>query len=227
MKECSLRSELLYDYNKDCFLYWWIISSTPGQTKAWRFLVLQEDTAIKNNRKIRNKTTWEATKSTNITNLEFLYQFGEAVTAGVADPLRRGGAVQPKWSSDARLGPGGTDGIFDGIENGCRQEKRGLSHRLAKKQWWETSHFLCEGSSVTVVLPWRRRWPYHWEHLGAMRHWAPLERCQRLGSCRNLDPEWGGLPEGNNGAPLGWRGPDPARSPPQPASREGTVTRHR
>lgn len=45
------------------------------------------------------------------------YQLGEAVAAGVADPLAGGGAVQPEWTADARLCPGGADGIFDGVEN--------------------------------------------------------------------------------------------------------------
>ena len=60
----------------------------------------------------------EAVKPDSIGMQKVLYQFGEAVTAGVADPLGRGGAVQPEWSRDARLRPGGADGIFDGVENG-------------------------------------------------------------------------------------------------------------
>lgn len=153
-----------------------------------------------------------------------LYQFGEVITAGITDPLSRGRAVQPKWSSNAWLGPSRPNGIFDGIENGCRQEERRLANSLVKTQWCEIS--ICMRScGVTMDLLWRRRWPYHWEHLWAMRRWAGLECRQTPGSYRNLDPVWGGLPEENNGVPLGWRGPDPAWSPPQPVSRRTALIR--
>ncbi len=61
------------------------------------------------------------------------YQFGESVAAGNTDPLSGGGAVQPEGAADACLCPGGTDAVFDGIENRCRQKEGRLADSLQRK----------------------------------------------------------------------------------------------
>lgn len=58
------------------------------------------------------------------------YQFGELVTAGVADPLSGGGAVEPERPAEARLGPCGANGVLDGVENRRGQKQRRLAHSL-------------------------------------------------------------------------------------------------
>lgn len=58
------------------------------------------------------------------------YLFREFIDAGIADPLSRSWTIQPEGTPQIGLSPGGSDGIFDGIEDGRCQKKRRLAHGL-------------------------------------------------------------------------------------------------
>lgn len=47
------------------------------------------------------------------------YQFGEIVNTGIADPLSRSRTVQAEGTFQTRFLPDSSDGIFNGVEDGC------------------------------------------------------------------------------------------------------------
>lgn len=82
---------------------------------------------------------------------KLLYQFGELVTAGIADPLSWGGAVEPEGPTEARLGPCSTNGVLDGVENRCGQKQRRLAHSLEVVQKIKSSAFYFFCTALRVV----------------------------------------------------------------------------